>query len=109
MPTYKKGDVLLVHFPFSEDPNVTKPRPAVLLDDVYDEDHIVIKCTKTDWTDRKRCICIDQNTQEYKMMGLKEKTYIVVNDEVCLTKYDVIRFLGICPQHIMDQIEELRK
>ncbi len=107
MPAYKRGDVLLVYFPYDDEPTA-KLRPAVLLEDAVD-DVFVVKCTKTDRSKKGSCIKIEKDSSEYKMMGLWEPTYISVTESVMLTKYDIHSFLGECPEDLIDKIDEMRE
>lgn len=109
MPTYKKGDVVLVYFPYQEDPNQTKCRPAVVVEDCINGNHIVVKCTRTDvskWD--KPCIVIEPGTEAYRSMRLKDRTYISVSEEITLSIHYIKRLNGRCPEDIMSQIAELR-
>ncbi|MBE5322116.1 type II toxin-antitoxin system PemK/MazF family toxin [Pedobacter sp. MR2016-19] len=106
MPAYKRGDVLLVYFPFQDNPNESKKRPAVLLEDAID-DHLVVKCTKTDKSKYGPCIFIDKGTKNYNEMGLWEPTYISIGETVELTKYEIHSYLGECPEELIDKINEL--
>ncbi|WP_131535508.1 type II toxin-antitoxin system PemK/MazF family toxin [Pedobacter nototheniae] len=106
MPAYKRGDVLLVYFPYQDDPDQSKKRPAVLLEDAID-DHIVVKCTKTDKSQYGPCIFIEKDSEEYNEMGLWEPTYISIAETAELTKWDIYSYLGECPESLMDKIEKL--
>ncbi|WP_029275267.1 type II toxin-antitoxin system PemK/MazF family toxin [Pedobacter borealis] len=106
MPAYKRGDVLLVYFPFSDDPNQSKLRPAVLLEDSID-DHIVVKCTKTDVSKYGPCIKVNKGSSEYEDMGLWEPTYISITETAELKKHDIHSYLGECPESLIDKIDEL--
>lgn len=106
MPAYKRGDVLLVYYPFSDDPSTTKLRPAILLEDAVD-DHFVMKCTKTDTSKYGKCIFIAENSKEYNQMGLWEPTYISTSETVTLEKCFIDSWLGHCPEELIDNISDI--
>jgi hypothetical protein len=106
MPAYKRGDVLLVYYPFSDDPYKTKLRPAILLEDAVD-DHFVMKCTKTDKSKYGECIYIAPNSKEYEQMGLWEPTFISSSETVVLEKCFIDSWLGTCPEYLIDKISDI--
>ena len=108
MDDYELGDVVNVYFPFEENPAETKYRPAVIIEDLDDE-CVLVKCTKTEVSlHGKQCILISKGSTEGRTMGLTEKTYISVNEELIIKKYHIHSYRGSCPDHIMALIEELK-
>lgn len=107
MAKYLVGDVVLVYFPYQDDPKTTKLRPCVIIEDLQDEG-VVVKCTKTDKSSRTPCILISKGTPEHKEMHLTDDTYISVKEELQLKKSYIHSYKGNCPESIMEKIFELR-
>lgn len=104
MSSYKRGDVVMVHFPFAENPRISKPRPAIILEDEDDPKFILIQCTSTNRSDKLLGIWVISSSKEGKIMGLPLDTFINLDHIIELPKWSIIRKIGDCP--FMELIDE---
>jgi len=105
MSPYKRGDVVMLHFPFKEDPTKTKFRPAVVLEDEDDPIFALIQCTSTNRSDKLKGLWVIKDSPEGRIMGILKDTFINVSNVVRLNRYAIYRKIGVCP--LMDEIDEL--
>lgn len=96
-------------FPNQEDHSQYTARPAVVIEDLFDE-AVVCPITKQlrQTTNYKHTIEIKKNSPEGRQMGLTFDSIIVLNREIQLKKTRLAGKIGTCPDSIIKKIEALR-
>lgn len=94
----------MVFFPFAEDPDTVKGRPAIVLEDEDDPKFILIQCTSTNRSDKLNGIWVISSSKEGRIMGIPKDTFINLAHIISLPKWSIIRKIGTCP--FMDLIDE---
>jgi mRNA interferase MazF len=94
--TYSFGDVLLLHFPFT-DSSQTKPRPVIVLIDTGDEDFLVARVTSQEAHSK-----FDVVLSEWEEAGLKLPSIVRAHKLVTLHKNRIIKNIG----NILEQDRE---
>jgi mRNA interferase MazF len=91
-----KGDVVLVYFPFSNDPRQTKPRPAVILWVSQTGDDVTFCAITSQNMDQlfPEDIPILPEDPEFVRTGLRVPSKIRTTRIATLTKKDVIKRFG---------------
>lgn len=112
MTTFRRGDVIRVHFPFaldgSDDPGL-KARPALVLHadgfrNRHDEFIVAMITSQTRYAD-DGCIRVDAGTPEFIEMALEIDSLIALNTLACVKPEGVVRRMGRCT--FMDLIDQL--
>jgi mRNA interferase MazF len=85
---YSFGDVLLLHFPYT-DSSATKPRPVIVLIDTADDDFLVARVTSQDAHSR-----FDVSLNDWGEAGLKLSSIVRLHKLVTLHKNRIIRTIG---------------
>jgi mRNA interferase MazF len=86
--TYSFGDILLLHFPFT-DFSETKPRPVIVLIDTGDEDFLVARVTS-----QEIYVDYDLAIADWEKAGLKLPSIVRLHKLVTLHKRRIIRPIG---------------
>jgi mRNA interferase MazF len=86
--TYSFGDVLLLHFPFT-DSSQTKPRLVIVLIDTGDEDFLVARVTSQEFHSK-----FDVTLGDWEKAGLKLPSIVRLHKLVTLHKNRIIRSVG---------------
>lgn len=106
MSRYKKGDVVLVYFPYQDENGdmQVKKRPAVVLENL-DDDNILIQCTSKNRSDKLPGIWVLKDSKEGRKMGILSDSFINVTNQISLKTIHIVRLIGYCP--FMEKIDEL--
>jgi len=92
---YEEGDVVLVHYPFREDPTKTKLRPAVVAD--ASETPLLVLVTGTDRRAKAPGRWIPCRSAAGVMMGLRKDSFLNYGNHVRLDCRFIERKIGECP------------
>lgn len=95
-------------FPNQEDNSQTTARPAIIIDDLFDE---VVICPVTKQLHQEKnyqyTIKVLKDSAEGQQMGLTFDSIIVLDRTATLKKFRLANKIGTCPQSIIDKIEEM--
>ena len=106
MSRYKRGDVVLVKYPWEEDGRIFfKKRPGVVLEELADRESLIIKCTHVNRSDKLLGIWVLANSKEGLEMGILENTFINLTEMLELKNSEIDRVIGYCP--FIDRIDEM--
>ncbi|MGJ1196270.1 type II toxin-antitoxin system PemK/MazF family toxin [Sphingobacterium spiritivorum] len=94
---YNIGDVVLVHFPYKEDPQKTKPRPAVIINKNSIPIFVLVQITSTNRSDKLKGKWIPKDSAYGKSMGLLCDSFVNYENIVKLNSMYIIRKIGDCP------------
>lgn len=93
MSDFEPGDILLVRFPFQEDPTILKTRPALLLS-VDNGIYTVCRITTKDRSGKNRGEFIHSDTMVGKELGLDFDSFIDLDTIRHLKRSLIIRSIG---------------
>lgn len=96
MAAYEIGDVVLVHFPFREDPQQTKPRPAIIIDKDGVPTFVLVQITSTNRSDKLKGKWVPKDSKAGKSMGLLCDSFVNYENVVRLSSLYIIRKIGNC-------------
>lgn len=103
---YKEGDVVIVPYTWKdEEGNIHfKNRPAVIYRVESESEHLMIKCTHVNRSSNHPGKWVLQNSDQGRLMGIKEDTFIHYSDSLIIAERSVRRLIGTCPfiQEIID-------
>jgi hypothetical protein len=99
MPVYHKGDVVIVRFPFSENPSQDKIRPGIILADCSlspAEKYPVCKITsvKPNSAYHPHYREVSINSVEGREMGLRQDSFIVCDAIELLESFLILKKIG---------------
>lgn len=106
MSAYKRGDVVLVYYPWEENgQQCIKQRPGVVLEECADKKSLIIKCTSTNRSDKLQGIWVLASSKEGIEMGLLTDTFINLTEQMELSIHHIAKLIGHCPY--IDKIDEM--
>lgn len=94
---YNIGDVVLVHYPYKEDPSITKLRPAVIVDITETPILLFVQITSTNRSDTNDGRWIVSTSNAGKMMGLRKDSFLNYGNFLKLDFQFIYRKIGTCP------------
>ncbi|MBZ0188510.1 MAG: type II toxin-antitoxin system PemK/MazF family toxin [Candidatus Obscuribacterales bacterium] len=111
---YRKGDVVLVSFPYTTDDGQTqtKRRPAVLISNDYNNERLddVLLVPLTSNTTRAAReptqVVVKMNTEEGKLGGLRLDSVIDCTVIATIPKTLLVSKIGAFPQEIMERVDQ---
>lgn len=96
MANYAPGEIIVVNYPFKEDPTLFKPRPAMIISKISEELYCIAKITTKNQTGRYKGEWIDENSKEYEPMGIGLPSFIFLEQfiqiPITLIKYPIGRY-----------------
>lgn len=105
----KRGDIVLIRFPFS-DLSGSKVRPALVIsDDSYTQsgrDAIFIVISSSTSNPQLNDILVDSSEPNFSITGLRRSSLIRVDKLVILSKNLARKRLGKADRNIMDKVED---
>lgn len=109
MINYEIWDVANVPaFPNQENIREVTARPVIIIEDLVDE---VLLCPITKQLHQanryKYTIMVKKDSQEGIQMGLTFDSLIVLDRSISLKKIRLAGKIGLCPQNIIEQIEDM--
>jgi hypothetical protein len=101
MPRYHTGDVVIVRFPYTDDPKQDKVRPAVVISEPQSPDgeqYLVCKITrpKPDPLYYPGFHAVKMASIEGKEMGLLQDSFVVYDTVALLEPFLILKKIGIC-------------
>lgn len=76
MDAFSPGDIVVVKFPYREDPIMFSVRPAMIISKHGDDHYYMSQITCTNRTGELKGEWIDEKSKEYKAMKLKKPSFI---------------------------------
>jgi hypothetical protein len=76
MSDFSPGDIMVVNFPYREDPTRFSKRPAMIISKKDDNHYMMSQITRTNRVGEIKGEWIDQNSDELEEMGLDEPSFI---------------------------------
>jgi mRNA-degrading endonuclease toxin of MazEF toxin-antitoxin module len=112
-PVYRKGDVVLVAFPYTTDDGqtITKRRPAVIISNDYNngrlDDVLLVPLTSntTRATREPTQVVIEMNSPEGKAGGLRLDSVIDCTVIATIPKTLLVNKIGEFPQDVMERVD----
>ena len=113
-PQYRKGDVVLVSFPYTTDEGQTqtKRRPAVIISNDYNntrlDDVLLVPLTSNTSraTREPTQVVIKMNSPEGQLAGLRLDSVIDCTVIATIPRTMLVNQIGILPQEIMERIDQ---
>jgi mRNA-degrading endonuclease toxin of MazEF toxin-antitoxin module len=113
-PQYRKGDVVLVSFPYTTDEGTTqtKRRPAVIISNDYNngrlDDVLLVPLTSntTRATREPTQVVIKMKSPEGQLAGLRLDSVIDCTVIATIPRTLLVNQIGILPQEIMERIDQ---
>jgi mRNA-degrading endonuclease toxin of MazEF toxin-antitoxin module len=111
---YRKGDVVLVSFPYTTDEGTTqtKRRPAVLISNDYNnsrlDDVLLVPLTSNTTRARREPTQVEvfMNTPEGQLGGLRLDSVIDCTVIATIPKTLLVNKIGIFPQEVMEKVDQ---
>ena len=111
---YRKGDVVLVSFPYTTDDGQTqtKRRPAVIISNDYNnsrlDDVLLVPLTSntTRATREPTQVVITMNTPEGQAAGLRLDSVVDCTVIATIPKTLLVNKIGIFPQEVMERVDQ---
>ncbi|GEM_PF-3465229 len=101
---YNLGDVVLVQFPFSDNPQKSKLRPAVIIEINDIPLFLLVQITGTNKTGKCEGRWVISTADDGQMMGLLKDSFLNYSNFVELPIEFIYRKIGVCPY-----IEEIKR
>ncbi|MGM1429563.1 type II toxin-antitoxin system PemK/MazF family toxin [Sphingobacterium lactis] len=100
---YEIGDVVWVHYPFEDDPQITKLRPAVIveIDDI--PTFLMVQITSKNRSDKNEGRWVTAQSDVGQMMGLKRDSFINYHSCFKAEEFAIVKLMGFCP--FIDEIK----
>ncbi len=76
MATFSPGDIVIVNYPFREDPTQFSKRPAMIISKKDDGHYFMSQITRTNRSGVLKGEWIDEGSKEFISMGLKKASFI---------------------------------
>jgi len=86
MADFQPGDIIIVKFPYKEDPTQFKDRPAMVMSKTDQNLYTIAKITTKDRTRELKGEWIDERSPEFKMMGIDQPSFIRLEDFIKVPK-----------------------
>ncbi len=76
MADFLPGDIIVVDFPYEENPSIFKSRPALVISKIDATHYLIAKITKTNLVGKIKGEWIDEKSKEYLSMRLNFPSFI---------------------------------
>lgn len=112
-PVYRKGDVVLVAFPFTTDEGLTqtKRRPAVIISNDYNnarlDDVLLVPLTSnvTRATREPTQVVVEMNSPEGRSGGIRLDSVIDCTVIATIPKTLLVNKIGVFPNEVMEHVD----
>ncbi len=106
MAVYDRGDVVLVHFPWTNEDGIieSKVRPGLILRVEGPQERLIIQITSKNRSDHFPGKWILKDSDIGREMGLLTDSFIHYTQQAELHFRDIVRKIGFC--RLIDEIEE---
>lgn len=86
MGDFSPGDIIVVNYPYREDPTKFSVRPAMIISKLDDNHYKMSQITTTNRVGELRGEWIDKNSIEFKMMGIQSPSFINLENILIVPK-----------------------
>lgn len=102
---YSPGDVVLLPFPYEEDPSKFKYRPALIIDINDGIKLATLKITGTNKISQKKGMWVEKDSKRGMLMGLTKDSFIDCSRIVKVDEFEITQMIGYMDDDGFEQIE----